>query len=632
MADWIFQANPKHYDIMAALGELDEIAWRVPQHTGDVHAGDEVFLWRSGKDAGIIGIGTVAGEPGLRPIPEIELPYVLVAGSETKDETRVVVRTRLVDPIPKAVVEALPGMAEHQICTAPMGTVFPLNEHQSSLLRSQITLAFPAVPLTTGDAGVRWPSVFSWKDRGKDVYPMPGGYDEQVESLLSLIQLVTKLRPTMDEFAESIRAEFGSSTSNSRHIALFMRRVGFINEVAGLLEPSPIGEALINERDDALILAHLHQRCRFVGEMLEVLSEPCTTTEVLEVANDKYGMGWTTKAQIQRRRGWLQSVGALRSDDTGRLSITEAGRAVLGRLQLHEPSRAELLVTEFPSSSASFRSESSSPLTTPRRRDTEALVKELTASAVDSSYPDRFERAVAQAFTFLGFRAVQLGGSGKTDVIADADLGRDHSYRVIIDGKTTARDAVSDHQIDWVTLNEHRDQHKADYVVVAGPAFGGTRVTARAATHHVVLMTASDIAELVLQHADIPLDLDTYRTLFTSEPGEVDLERLTENVEASQRFVDIAVAVLTQIEENVSEVGALSARDLFLLLRKSGDLEGSEEEIKVALDSLTSPLIGALVQVEDRYRPSSQRANSIRRLHLLANALEGSAYMGAALG
>ena len=133
MGDWIFQANPRHYDIVAALSQLEEIAWRVPQHTGDVQTGDGVFLWRSGKEAGIVGIGTVAALPSLLPVPETERPYVLEAGTEGGEETRVVVRVRQVKPVPKTSIASLPEMAEHRICTAPMGTVFPLDEDQKEM-------------------------------------------------------------------------------------------------------------------------------------------------------------------------------------------------------------------------------------------------------------------------------------------------------------------------------------------------------------------------------------------------------------------------------------------------------------------------------------------------------------------
>ncbi len=83
-------------------------------------------------------------------------------------------------------------------------------------------------------------------------------------------------------------------------------------------------------------------------------------------------------------------------------------------------------------------------------------------------------------FEFLGFRAEWLGGSGKTDVLVDAMLGRDDSYRVIVDCKSTGSGAVADQQIDWVTLEEHRRKHDAQHIAIVGPNPSGTRLFGRA--------------------------------------------------------------------------------------------------------------------------------------------------------
>ena len=61
---WIFQANPKLFDIDLALQDLDEISWLVRQHQRELKVGDRVFLWRSGKDSGI-----AAGKWRLFPAP-----------------------------------------------------------------------------------------------------------------------------------------------------------------------------------------------------------------------------------------------------------------------------------------------------------------------------------------------------------------------------------------------------------------------------------------------------------------------------------------------------------------------------------------------------------------------------------
>src|SRR5438445_1643891 len=73
--------------------------------------------------------------------------------------------------------------------------------------------------------------------------------------------------------------------------------------------------------------------------MLDLLLKPRRSEELLALANERYGMGWTTRTQVDRRRGWLQSAGAIEADAERRLTITELGRQILARLTLYSPSR-----------------------------------------------------------------------------------------------------------------------------------------------------------------------------------------------------------------------------------------------------------------------------------------------------
>src|SRR5439155_3326680 len=68
---WIFQANPEYFDIDGALSELDELSWLVNQHANAIHEGDQVFLWRSGAQGGVVAVGTVLTDSQeLEFIPE----------------------------------------------------------------------------------------------------------------------------------------------------------------------------------------------------------------------------------------------------------------------------------------------------------------------------------------------------------------------------------------------------------------------------------------------------------------------------------------------------------------------------------------------------------------------------------
>jgi hypothetical protein len=51
---WIFHANPRYYNLSAAIIELREMKWEVNQYKKEIHKGDRVFLWEAGKNAGVV--------------------------------------------------------------------------------------------------------------------------------------------------------------------------------------------------------------------------------------------------------------------------------------------------------------------------------------------------------------------------------------------------------------------------------------------------------------------------------------------------------------------------------------------------------------------------------------------------
>jgi MoxR-like ATPase len=67
---WIFQANPKYYDIDSAIKQLDEMNWTVEQYKNQIHAGDTAYLWKSGPDGGIVAVCAILTEP--LPMPDQE--------------------------------------------------------------------------------------------------------------------------------------------------------------------------------------------------------------------------------------------------------------------------------------------------------------------------------------------------------------------------------------------------------------------------------------------------------------------------------------------------------------------------------------------------------------------------------
>lgn len=149
--------------------------------------------------------------------------------------------------------------------------------------------------------------------------------------------------------------------------------------------------------------------------------------------------------------------------------------------------------------------------------DFERSAAELLAAGTNSAHPGRLEQSVAAALALLGFETEVIGGSGNTDVLAIAPLGVDR-YTMVVDAKSTSGGRVSEHQINWVSLRDHREANGADFVVVVGPDFSSGQLPDRATDFSVCLLTTNELAELVRRQAETPVSLTELRPLFAASP------------------------------------------------------------------------------------------------------------------
>lgn len=612
---WVLQANPKLYDIDRALGELSTIHWRAPRYTGAIAVGDGVAIWRSGADAGFIGVGRVIGLPGeMEPI-EAEAAYELQPAGHGR-ETLLPVAIAPSPFVPKATIAALSSWSEHPIVRAPMGTVFPVSADQWADLAPLIG----TIPDARLDLAPELPPVFAWEQRGKDTYPMPGGYSGYLDSLRTLAERVKERPPNRAGLEAWMRSEFGSSETNARFGAGFLLRVGVLVERGDLIELGDITRIWLSSGNIHYLVALLHSRVRFIGEMLRAAIEPRTIAELLAIANEDYAAGWTTTAQIQRRRGWLQSAGMLTETDGDRVQITDEGRRLLDLLTLQDPisgrMRQAVTAPTTPEQPVDATERDDEIVDVSLGNDVEQLIQRLFETGNDGAQHEQFEIEAAEAFGRLGFHAQWLGKSGRTDVLLEAELGLGASYRVIVDCKSTGRGSVSN-QIDWDTIDEHRELHQADYAVVLAPDFGGGRLSDRALAHRTVLLKIEDLAELLRLHAQTPLTLDDYRTIFTSADVSNPTAVVAEIAEEAQRRLDIAAAVVELLVARGTRMGPMNARDFFGALIDRDDLpDATSEEIEAILAVLGSPLLGLLNRLPDgtvRFATTPGTAASVLR-------------------
>jgi len=439
---------------------------------------------------------------------------------------------------------------------------------------------------------------------------------------------VVSNHPSHTDLLGWTQGHFDLSTSSAKYLVGFLHKAGVLESAADRIHLSEYANRWYAEKDDAILVGLLHSRIRFVGEMLAELRGQPRSIEELRQAAQQYNLNWKRPLQVALRRGWLQSAKLIEPPNEGRLALTDAGRDLLSKLTLQPRSSEPAPLQPPPAPRPPVSTPDNIPIHHPDvpkldkpapssdSSPAQALADEIRAASTDSKNPDRLEIAVRDAFRFLGFDAEKLGGAGKTDVLVTAPLGRDDSYSATVDAKTVGNGALGDGQVDWTTLGDHRKQHDAKYSMLVGPNPSGGRLLDRATSFTVAVLSTEQLAYLCLRHASAPLGLETYRALFETG-GAVNITSVEQAAQDVTRTRDLAVELCTKLAELTSKLGPIKASQLLMVIT-----DHSEQEIQQTLDTLASPLIGAIQGTAERgYVLAAAPRVTQARLQQLGDAL-----------
>lgn len=230
----------------------------------------------------------------------------------------------------------------------------------------------------------------------------------------------------------------------------------------------------------------------------------------------------------------------------------------------------------------------------------EDLLRLLHDTQYKSESPTDFENVLAEAFTFLGFQAKAIGGKGDTDVLLTANIGQ-KSYKVDVDGKTSKNEKISDAQINWLSLGDHRKKNNSDFVVVVGPGFAGGNVEKRANEHGISLLTTDQLANILKAHAQYPVTLLELKDLF-SAPGYLTsrVNDLLIQHNARVAFLESFKIIIEEIEKlQNSKLGYFTFESL-AGREKIHEAEIEPDEIDNILRLLKLPFINAVTDIGDR--------------------------------
>lgn len=145
---WIFQGNPKYYDVIGAVEALDKLTWAVNQYPKQIKAGDKAYIWVSGSDGGIIASGTVLYDPEIKK-PNLSDPYN--RGDALKSEPYLAVdisieRKLTLEKVPRAVLLVDERTKQLEILTYPGATNFRVTKTQEEVIESIIDGNYERIP------------------------------------------------------------------------------------------------------------------------------------------------------------------------------------------------------------------------------------------------------------------------------------------------------------------------------------------------------------------------------------------------------------------------------------------------------------------------------------------------------
>lgn len=441
----------------------------------------------------------------------------------------------------------------------------------------------------------------------RSIWPLPGGNTRYLSTLVQIVQWAASTpTATRDGFGTWLMSQFNVGKSTVNSYLQVVTAMGMLDQGADgklgvtargrrLLEAEPTGQA-------QLVVACLMTEYVAFPEILTVYAqaEEPIHMETMVAALQPHFPRWTSAAQYEYRALWLLSLGCLRQDHGRYYEITEFGRTVAGQYGVTLPTVVEEALVVGEVNPADGLDEivvsSSGDKVVEGLNLVEGLSRELDEAAVDSQNPDRFEQAIAQAFSFLGFTVDELGEAGDTDALVRANMGPG-SYAAVVDAKARRDGKLND--LEVFTIRDHMVKNGADYAVVVAGRFATGKVAAHAEANDVLLLPVAVLQEWMALHARTPLNQATYQILF-QQRGILERVPAAMQTAAQQRakWGHLLVDLMELIQEIYvhSPTQRLAADHLFTMLmtRLRGVIYGNRE-VDEAVALLMHPALQALI-------------------------------------
>lgn len=147
---WIFQGNPKYYDVVRAVNDLEIITWAVNQSPKQIKKGDKAYIWLSGSEGGIIAAGTILCDPTTKQ-PILDDPYNLT--DDLNRQPYLAVDIQIQRKLTDSIVKRKTLMADErtkrmEILTYPGATNFRVKKEEDLVIQSILNGNYEQIPAT----------------------------------------------------------------------------------------------------------------------------------------------------------------------------------------------------------------------------------------------------------------------------------------------------------------------------------------------------------------------------------------------------------------------------------------------------------------------------------------------------
>jgi MoxR-like ATPase len=133
---WMFQCNPKYYDIFSDLENHDRLTWSVRQHRKQIKKGHKVYLWLSGSDGGIIATGKIICDPELRKHVDDSQYWIGAPRESERLQVDIQIERKQIKPplVSRSVLRENGQTKELKIFGYAQGTNYPVTNSQETAI------------------------------------------------------------------------------------------------------------------------------------------------------------------------------------------------------------------------------------------------------------------------------------------------------------------------------------------------------------------------------------------------------------------------------------------------------------------------------------------------------------------